>query len=110
VLRAVLIAGAYPALIALIGLGPGAVIRHTAGAVCAVVAALFLLPLLIAPLGASAKEGLVRFLPEQIAALSLTAVRPVAPALSPAAGFGLLCAYATAALAVGAWQLARRDV
>ena len=50
VLRAVLLAGAYPALIALIGLGLGAVIRHTAGAICAVVAALFLLPLLVAPL------------------------------------------------------------
>jgi ABC-2 type transport system permease protein len=110
VLRAVLMAGAYPALIALIGLGLGAVIRHTAGTICAVVAALFLLPLLTAPLGASTQDGLVRFLPEQIAALSLTAVRPVAPALPPAVGLGLLCAYAAAALAAGGWQLARRDV
>jgi hypothetical protein len=55
-LRAVLMAGAYPALIALIGLGLGAVIRHTAGPICAVVAALFLLPLLFAPLGASMSE------------------------------------------------------
>jgi hypothetical protein len=109
VLRAVLMAGAYPALIALIGLGLGAVIRHTAGAICAVVVVLFLLPLLIAPLGASAQDEVVRFLPEQIAALSLTAVRPVAPALSPALAFGLLCAYAAAALAAGAWGLARRD-
>jgi ABC-2 type transport system permease protein len=109
VLRAVLMAGAYPALIALIGLGLGAVIRHTAGAICAVVALLFLLPLLVAPLGASAQDSVVRFLPEQIAALSLTAIRPVAPALSPAVGFALLCGYAAAALAAGAWQLARRD-
>ena len=48
VLRAVLMAGAYPALIALIGLGLGAIIRHTAGAICVVVAVEFLLPLLIA--------------------------------------------------------------
>jgi hypothetical protein len=54
----------------------------------------------------------VRFLPEQIAALSLTSVRPVAPALSPAAGSSLLCVYAVVALAIGigAWDLARRDV
>ena len=109
VLRAVLLAGAYPALIALIGLGLGAVIRHTAGAICAVVAVLFLLPLLIAPLGASTADAVVRFLPEQIAALSLTAIRPASPALSPAVAFGLLCGYAAAALAVGAWALARRD-
>jgi ABC-2 type transport system permease protein len=109
VLRAVLMAGAYPALIALIGLGLGAIIRHTAGAVCAVVVVLFLLPLLAAPLGTSTQDAVVRFLPEQIAALSLTAVKPVAPALSPAVAFGLLCAYATLALAAGAWALARRD-
>ena len=45
VLRAVLMAGAYPALIALIGLGIGASIRHTAGAICALVGVLFVLPL-----------------------------------------------------------------
>ena len=44
VLRAVLMAGAYPALIALIGLGLGAIIRHTAGAISAVVGVLFVLP------------------------------------------------------------------
>ena len=51
VLRAVLMAGAYPALIALIGLGLGAIIRHTAGAICAVVGILFVLPLILLPLG-----------------------------------------------------------
>jgi ABC-2 type transport system permease protein len=107
-LRAVLMAGAYPALIALIGLGVGAIIRHTAGAMC-VVLLLFLLPLLIAPLGTSTQDDVVRFLPEQIAALSLTATRPVPPALSPPIAFGLLCAYAAAALAAGAWALTRRD-
>jgi hypothetical protein len=109
VLRAVLTAGAYPALIALIGLGLGAVLRHTAGAICAVVATLFLLPLLIAPLGAGTQDEVVRFLPEQIAALSLTAVRPASPALPPAVAFALLRVYAAAALAAGAWALARRD-
>ena len=83
-------------MIALIGLGLGAVIWHTAGAICAVAVVLFLLPLLIAPLGASAKDEVGRFLPGQIAALSLTAVRPVAPALPPAIELGLLCAYAAA--------------
>jgi len=47
VLRAVLTAGAYPALIALIGLGLGALIRHTAGAICALAGVLFVLPLLV---------------------------------------------------------------
>ncbi len=110
VLRAVLMAGAYPGLIALIGLGLGAIIRHTAGAICAVVTLLFLLPLLIAPLGAPIRTAAVRFLPEQMAAMSLTALKPVSHALPPALALGLLCAYAAAALGAGAWALARRDV
>jgi ABC-2 type transport system permease protein len=37
VLRATAMAGAYPALIGLIGLGIGAIVRHTAGAIGALV-------------------------------------------------------------------------
>ena len=51
VLRAVLMAGAYPALIALIGLGLAALIRHTAGAISAIVGVVFVLPLILLPLG-----------------------------------------------------------
>jgi hypothetical protein len=40
---------------------------------------------------------------------SLSAVKPVANSLPAAAGFGLLCLYASVALAVGGWALARRD-
>ena len=50
-LRAVLLAGAYPCLIALIGLGLAALIRHTAGAIAAIVGVVFLLPLVLLPLG-----------------------------------------------------------
>jgi ABC-2 type transport system permease protein len=109
VLRAVLMAGAYPALIALIGLGLGALIRHTAGAICVVAGVLFVVPLLIAPLSTSIRVAIVRFLPEQLAVESLTAVRPVAHALAPAVALGLLCAYAALVLVAGAWSLARRD-
>jgi ABC-2 type transport system permease protein len=109
VLRAVLMAGAYPALIALIALGLGAVIRHTAGAISAVVGVLFVLPLILVPLGTSIQNSVGPFLPMLIAENSLTAVKPVAHSLSPGAGFALLCGYAAAALAAGGWALARRD-
>src|SRR6202042_1862096 len=49
VLRAVLLAGAYPALIALIGLGVGAIVRHTARALLRPVGGL----VVAAPLGLS---------------------------------------------------------
>jgi ABC-2 type transport system permease protein len=102
-------AGAYPALIALAALGLGAVIRHTAGAISAVVGILFVLPLILVPLGTSIQNAAGQFMPMLIAENSLTAVKPVAHSLSPWTGLGMLCLYAVAALAAGTWALARRD-
>jgi ABC-2 type transport system permease protein len=109
VLRAVLMAGAYPALVAFIGLGLGALIRHTAGAICALVGVLFVLPLILVPMGTSIQNSVGQFMPMIIAENSLTAVVPVPHSLSPGLGFAMLCAYAVAALAIGGWALARRD-
>jgi ABC-2 type transport system permease protein len=109
VLRAVLLAGAYPALIGLIGLGLGAAIRHTAAAISAVVGVLFVLPLILLPLGTSIQDSAGKFLPMLIAENSITAVKAQADALAPWAGFALLCGYAAVALAAGGWALARRD-
>ena len=109
VLRAILMAGAYPGLIALIGLGLGAVIRHTAGAICAVVGILFVLPLILLPLGYSIQNSVGQFMPMLIAENSITAVKPQSHTLSPGLGFGMLCLYAVAALVMGGWALARRD-
>jgi hypothetical protein len=107
VLRAVAMAGAYPALIALISLGIGAIIRHTAGAICALVGVVFVLPVLFS-LGRSLQNTAQKFLPDTMRN-SLIAVRPFAHMLSPGVTFGLLCVYAMVALAAGAWALARRD-
>jgi ABC-2 type transport system permease protein len=109
VLRAVLMAGAYPVLIALIAIGLGAVIRHTAGAISAVVGILFVLPLILVPLGTSIQNSVGQFMPMIIAENSLTAVKPVAHSLTAGAGLAVLCGYAAVALAAGAWALARRD-
>ena len=109
VLRAILMAGAYPGLIALIGLGLGAVIRHTAGAICAVVGILFVLPLILLPLGFSIQNSVGQFMPMLIAENSITAVKAQSHTLSPGLGFGMLCLYAVAALVAGGWALARRD-
>jgi ABC-2 type transport system permease protein len=106
VLRAVLVAGAYPALIALIGLGIGAIIRHTAGAICALAGVLFVLPLLFVTPGL--QNAGQNFLPHPMAN-ALTAVKPLPHTLPPGLVFGLLCAYAMAALAAGAWALTRHD-
>jgi ABC-2 type transport system permease protein len=108
VLRAVLMAGAYPALSALIALGLGALIRHTAGAICAVAGLLLVLPLLVAALGPSVLNTAQNFLPH-VMANSISAVRPMPHMWSPWLSFALLCVYAVAAIAAGSWALTSRD-
>ena len=113
-LRAVLLSGAYPCLITLIGLGLAAVIRHTAGAISAIVGVTFVLPELLTAL--ARHTAIVKFLPQDILFNSLAAVKPVADQslavadpLSAWAGFAVLCLYSAVALAAGGWALARRD-
>jgi ABC-type transport system involved in multi-copper enzyme maturation permease subunit len=108
VLRAVLMAGAYPALIAVIGLGIGAIIRHTAGAICAVAGLVFVLPVLCSALSASVQNQTQKFLPDTMRN-ALVSVKPGPHLLSPGLTLGLLCGYALVALAAGAWALAHRD-
>jgi ABC-type transport system involved in multi-copper enzyme maturation permease subunit len=113
-LRAVLLTGTYPCLIALIALGLAALIRHTAGAIAAIVGLTFVLPLVLLPI--ARHSPILRLLPEAIEVNSLAAVKPVADQsiavagpLSAWAGFGMLCLYAAVALAAGGWALLRRD-
>ena len=109
VLRAVMMAGAYVCLSGLFGLGLGAIIRHTAGGITAAIGVIFALPFLLLPLPDSVRDSIAKFLPEQIAASSITAVVPEPHNLSPWAGLGMLCLYAAILLGVGAFLLARRD-
>ena len=109
VLRAVVMAGAYVCLCGLFGLGLGAIIRHSAGAIAAVIGVIFAIPFLLLPLPDSVRNDIAKFLPEQIAASSITAVVPEAHNLSPWVGLGMLCLYAAILLGVGAFLLARRD-
>jgi ABC-2 type transport system permease protein len=109
VLRAVLMAGAYPALIGLIGMGLGAVVKNTAAAISAVVGILFVIPLVLIPLGAHLHTEIGKFLPMLIGATSMVAVKPTPGYLSAGAGLGFLCLYAVAALGIGGWALTRRD-
>jgi ABC-type transport system involved in multi-copper enzyme maturation permease subunit len=113
-LRAVLLSGTYPCLIALIALGLAAVIRHTAGAIATIVGVTFVLPLLLMPL--AKHSAVLKFMPQDIELNSLAAVKPVADQaiaithpLSAWAGFAVLCLYAAVALAAGGWALLRRD-
>jgi hypothetical protein len=107
VLRALLLSGAYLALLGLFGLGLGVIIRHSAGAIGAFVGAIFLLPTLLQPLNAYGNPA--RFTPEAILANSVAAVVPQSSQLSPMVGFLLMVAYCAVVLGVGMLLLNRRD-
>ena len=104
VLRAVVLAGAGYCLIGLIGLGLGAIIRHSGAAVAVMVGGVYVVAQFI---GAIA-SGLVGYVPIAIVGDSLAVVRPAPEALSPWAGLGVLCLYALVSLGAGGWLLARR--
>lgn len=108
VLRAVAGGGLYLAVLGLLALGLGSIIRHTAGAISTFVAILLILPLLLQAFPASVQTALSKFLPLTIAG-SMISVQQTADTFSPWAGFGLLCAYTAAILAVAGVLFVRRD-
>jgi hypothetical protein len=108
-LRAVLMIGAYVALIGLLGLGIGAIVRHTAGGIALVVGVVFVVPAVLHTFSASLQDSVGKYLPMLIAENSISAVKHVAYSLSPWTGLLMLCVYAAVALAAGGWLLARRD-
>jgi hypothetical protein len=109
VLRAVVMGGAGYCLIGLIGLGLGAIIRHTPAAIAVLVGGVYVLAQAVAAFA----NSIMAYLPIAIVANSLSAVEPVGDGqvqfLSPWAGLGMLCLYAAVTLVAGAWLLARRD-
>ena len=76
-LRALLESGAFLALLALFGIGIGAIIRHTAGAIAAFVGCTLLLPLLLHNVAGDPSK----FMPAMLFANSVAAVVSVSGAL-----------------------------
>ena len=105
VLRAVTLSGAFLALLGLVGLGLGVIIRHTAGAIGAYVGLTFLLPLLIQRLPGDPS----RYTPVGILANSVSAVTPQGNHVSVPVGFLLMVLYSAVVLGLGAVLIARRD-
>jgi hypothetical protein len=107
-LRAVLLSGASFCLVGLLGMGLGAIIRHTAAAVAVMVGGVYVAAQAVAAIA----HQLFAYLPIPIVTNSLSTTRPVTGdvhVLSPWAGLGLLCLYAAVLLGTGGWLLCRRD-
>ncbi|MYW69923.1 ABC transporter permease subunit [Streptomyces sp. SID8379] len=106
VLRAVLLSGAYLAMVGLMGIAIGVITRHTASAIGVLVGITYVLPALLA---GTTGTAVARFFPTMIAGNSLAVTVPMDGMLSPWAGFVVLCLYTAAFLAAADRLLARRD-
>ena len=100
----VLAAGFYLAVMAWVGLGLGAVIRHTAGAITAMVGVVFLLPTILHALPAPWDTRIGRFTLDG-AAQQMIAQHPHVGYFSAGLSFLIVAAYAAAAALV----ITRRD-
>jgi hypothetical protein len=105
VLRAVAFSGAFLALLGLLALGLGVIIRHTAGAMAAYVGITFLIPLLIQRLPGNPS----RYTPVGILANSVSAVVRQPGQVPAAWGLALMALYTTVVLGLAAVLIARRD-
>ena len=101
-------AGTVLAVSALVGLGFGAIIRHVAGAIAALVALLYLTAVLCLFLPAPWNDRIGKFTPA-FAAYQVTALHPQASLFSPAASMLLLVAWPLVILGAAAIVITRRD-
>lgn len=108
VLRGVLTAGIYLAVITLVGLGLGAVIRHTAGATAAMFGLVFLVPQVIHAMPAPWDTRIGKYMLDN-AGQQMSALHGVPGYFSPVASLVICLAYAAVALAAGGLVITRRD-
>jgi ABC-type transport system involved in multi-copper enzyme maturation permease subunit len=109
VTRAVIGSGLYLTVVALLALAIGAIIRHTAGAISAVIGVILVVPILAGLLPGSVGKHINAYLPAQAGTLIGQAHRQSGDLLSAWQGFGVLCIWAAVLLGVAAYLLKRRD-
>lgn len=112
VARSVVGAGIYLAVLGLLALGTGTIVRSTVGATAVVAGLVFVLPGIVGALPAAWERAITPYLPSD-AGQALIGRTKFAPQglhlLPPWIGLAVVCAYAAAALAAGAVLLSRRD-
>ncbi len=107
-LRGVLAAGFYLAVMAWVGLGLGAVIRHAAGAITTMTAVVFLLPAIVGALPAPWNARIGKFTLDH-AAQQMIAQHPSTGYFSAGVSFLIVTAYAAVAITAAALLITRRD-
>ncbi len=109
VLRAVIGAGFYAAVLGLLGLAIGTIVRSAAAGIGILVALLYVLPAIAAALPSNLEHSVEKFWPTQ-AGSQLVSVYRDAHTLSPWAGFAWMVIFTAAIFAVAVVALRSRDV
>jgi ABC-2 type transport system permease protein len=111
-LRAVVGAGLYLAVVAVLALALGVLLRSSVATISVVVALMLVLPGIATALPGAWQSAAVAYLPAEAgqAVIGRTRFAPAgAHLLAPWTGFAVLCAYAAAAVVAAAVTLSRRD-
>lgn len=111
-LRAVIGAGFYLAVLAVLALALGVLFRSSVGTIAAVVALMLVLPGIASALPTTWQSTVVPYLPAEAgqAIIGHTRFAPAGPhLLAPWTGFAILCAYTAIALTAAAITLTNRD-
>jgi hypothetical protein len=109
VLRAVFGGGLYVTVLGLLGLGLGAIIRSSAGAIAALLGLLFVPPLLTGLLPATWQANIRPYVPMEAGSQIFIVVNHEPNSLDPWTGFALFALYAAIALTIGFILIRRRD-
>jgi hypothetical protein len=109
--RAVVGAGLYLAVLALLALGIGTLVRSTVGATAMVVSLVFILPGIVGALPASWEDTTTPYLPSNAgqALIGHTKFAKACICSPHGVGFAVVCTYAAGALVAAAVTLRRRD-
>jgi ABC-2 type transport system permease protein len=108
VLRALVGDGLYAAMLGLLGLALGTILRHAAGAIAVLVALLFVLPGIAAALPTSIEHAVQEYWPTQAGA-QVTVVVRTANTLTAWSGFGIMCLFVALVTALAFRLLRTRD-
>ena len=111
-LRAVIGAGLYLTVVAVLALALGVLLRSSVGTIAVVVALMLVLPGIATALPATWQDTVIPYLPAEAgqAIIGRTRFAPAGPQLlAPWTGFAVFCAYTAIALAAAAVTLIRRD-
>ena len=99
----------YLTVLGLFSLAIGGLIRHTAGAISAVIALVLVVPPLVSLIPGTIANHIHGYLPNIAGQLVAQSSQQVGDVLSPWQGFGVFCLWTAVLLAACGWLLVRRD-